>query len=179
MKKLIVVLAFFIGFNANAGLINVDISNPTVSVGGTTELSILGAGFDPFDTFEFQLEFDTSLFSIDLVSMVSDLGDASDFIFEVTEQSYGIALSFINFDLFTSSEFIAAKINLTAIAKGSTSFNLANVIVEDFYGQGPIDFDIDGQLPAGVDVTGAVPAPATLGLFAVALTAFAGFRRKA
>lgn len=177
MKKLIVALAFFIGFNANAGLISVEVDSPNVSVGGVTELTILGSGFDPFDTFSFELEFDTSLFSIDLASMVSDLGDASDFIFEVTEQSYGIALSFSNFALFSASDFVALHLNLIAIAQGSTSFSLVNVIVEDFFGQGPIDFD--SQSAPGVEVTAAVSAPATLTLFAVALFALAGFRRKA
>lgn len=179
MKKLIAVLTLFIGFSANAGLISVNLSDTSVAVGETTELSILGSGFEDFDTFYFELEYDTSLFSADLSSLVSDLQDASDFDFTFTQQVYGLALSFVNFALFEEADFNAATITLTALAQGSSSFDLVNVIVEDFFGAGAIDAQIDPQSPSSGEVTEAVSAPATLGLLAVALFGLVGLRRKA
>jgi len=180
MKKFIATLTLLIGFSANAGLISANLSNTSVAVGETTELSILGSGFEDFDTFYFELEFDTSLFSVDLSSLVSDLQDASDFDFAFTQESFGLALSFTNLSLFEVADFNAATVTLTALAEGVTSFNLVNILVDDFFGAGPITADVDPQSPSTVEVAAAaVPTPATLSLFAIAIFGLVGLRRKA
>jgi hypothetical protein len=172
MKKLIAALAFFVGFSANAGLISVAISDTDVAVGDALEVTVTGSGFDPIDFFSFELEYDTSLFMFDSLSLSGVLLDTSDFLYEVNEEFYGLAVTWFNIDFVAvDSPFVAAKFNLIAKAAGSTEFNLVNVFATE-------DAEVDPQSYAAANVS-AVPAPATLGLFGLALLGLISLRRKA
>ncbi|WP_158965819.1 PEP-CTERM sorting domain-containing protein [Paraglaciecola sp. L3A3] len=175
MRKLIVALALFVGLQANAGVISVELDADNVS--DVVEVTVLGSGFDAFDVLNLDLEFDTSLFSLDEFSLGGDLFAADSFGTFLSAQSFGAAFSFVSFDLFAGGDFTIAKFDLTAIGTGVSDFVLTNLLAENFFGAGPID-----AVQADVDVVASVsevPAPATLGLFAIVGLALFGFRRKA
>lgn len=174
MKKLIVALAFFIGFNANANLITVAVSENAVSVGDTIQVTVSANMLEDFDTLGFELEFDSAFEYVDS-TFYSDL-DYTGGVF-AGPQSYGFAFSFLDFFAASAGNYILAQFNLTATAGAYSGFDLVNVIAGLYdYSTGTIDnvvVQVDANSPSV-----AVSAPATLGLFAVALVAFAGFRRK-
>ena len=176
MKKIIAALAILVGFQTQAGIISVQV-DPSVSLGNTVEVTILGSAFDAFDTLSFELEFDTSVFTYDDTSLTGALLDASDFFYDVTEEFYGMAFYFLNDALIPSGDLILAKFNLLSVSQGSTDFSVVNIFAENFLDGLPVTADAGPT--ASAEVTNAVPVPATLGLFAVALLGFVRLRRKA
>ncbi|WP_158970445.1 hypothetical protein [Paraglaciecola sp. L3A3] len=182
MKKFIATLALFVGLQANAGIIGLELSDTNTNVGENVQVTLSGTGFDAFDTFNLEVEFDTSLFSFNPLSVGGDLFDAIPFIFEVTEQAYGIAISFIDFIPFVGGDFTIATFDLTAMAKGDTDFELANIEAYDYFA--PIDAAEEANLDVSIAIADSttsteVSAPATLGLFALATFGICALRRKA
>lgn len=172
MKKLIAALVFFIGFSAQAGVISIELDDTNVEVGDTTQMTVSGTGFSPFQSLDIQIEFDTNLFTFDAGSVGGDLFDALPILFSVTEQAYGVAISFLDFFDFTAPDFVVATFDLLAIADGTTDFELVKADAGDFFG--PVDAVADDT-----SVIAKVSAPATISLFAIAGLALFGFRRKA
>jgi hypothetical protein len=179
MKKLIAVLALFIGFTANANMISVLVDADALTLGETVEVTVMADITQDVDSFSFQLDFDTSLFSYDFASFYSDLEFFADFGLIQGPEDYGFSLALVNyFTVVPIGEYIAARFTLTAIAKGVSSFEIADVVA------GLYDFNEDDVLPVqfGVEQRNAsvgVPAPATLGMFAVAVFGLISLRRKA
>lgn len=166
MKKLLAALALFVGLNANAGVISVSVSNANVAVGDTVEVSIWAQDFEPLNYLYFELEYNVDLFAFVPASLTGVLSDSSDFLYTVDEYFYGLAASWDNDNNISEGNFLAAKFNLTAISQGYTDFSLVNVFAF-----------VDAE--AGQGASASVPAPATYGLFTLALFALVGLRRKA
>jgi hypothetical protein len=173
MKKLVAALTLFLGLQANAGVISIELSNDNVNVGDVVEVTVLGTGFDAFDTLNVDIEFDTGLFSVDELSLGGDLFAADPFASFFSAQAFGAAFSFLSFDLFAGGDFTIATFDVTAIAAGETEFLLTNILASDFL-LGPVD-----AVEADEDVIAEVSAPATLGLFVIALMGLCGLRRQA
>ena len=176
MKKFIAALAILVGLHANAGIISVNVE-PSVSLGNSLEVTLLGTAFDAFDTLSFALEFDTSLFSYDDTSLTGALYDASDFFYDVTEEFYGMQFTFINDSLVPAGDLVLAKFNLISLLPGNTDFSLVDIVAENFL-EGLIVDIVSGDVVSS-EVTAAVSAPASLGLFAIAMFGLVGLRRKA
>lgn len=166
MKNLLVLIAFFASFSLQASIISIETSETNVSVGDTVEISVVGTGLDPFDSLSFDVEFDTSLFSFNSLSQSSDLSDVFPLIFSVSSQSFGVAVSFLDFFEFTNSDFTAIKFEVTALAAGATDFLLVNSLSNIV-----IDTGVT-QIPVTVNEVDA-PATLILILFAV-LMVFCG-----
>ncbi|MDU0352579.1 hypothetical protein RS130_00435 [Paraglaciecola aquimarina] len=186
MKKLLVALACFVGFSAQAGMIDVELSDTNPGIGDTVQVSILGSGFDAFDTLTVDLEFDTHLFAIDNLNTfgeidpttvssdlaVAGLTSTGGFL-ALSAQTFGVALTFLDFDLFAGGDFTIASFSLTAITNGVSDFELANIIASDFF-LGPVSAEA-----SDTTVRAKVSAPTTLSLFVITGLALLGFRRKA
>lgn len=173
MKKLIAVLAFFVSLSANANIITVNLSETDVEVGDTVTVSLLADNFDYFDTFDFKFDFDTSIFSYDPTSLLSNVSAG---ILEVNQVANGMALTFVDFFTAYEGNLLLASFNLTVIGAGTSDFSFSDVYFEDAAFQSVLTVDSSSSASAEAN---AVSAPATLGLFAIALFALAGFRRKA
>lgn len=186
MKKLIAALVCFISFSAQAGVISVELSESNPIVGETVQVNILGSGFDAFDALNVDLEFDTSLFAVDNLDIFGDIDAttvgsdlavdgwaANGGFLALSAQTFGVALSFLDFDVFAGGDFTIASFSLTAIASGVSDFALINILADDFL-FGPVD-----AVASDVAVSAEVSAPATISLFAIAGLALFGFRRKA
>lgn len=170
-------LAFFVSLNTQAGVISVELSEQNLSAGDIVEVSILGTGFSEFDSLSVDLEFDTSLFSFDEFSLGGDLFNADPFGLIVSEQPFGVALTFLSFIPFIGGDFTIATFDLIAITGGETDFSLKNEIAGLF---DPILFDSVDVGATAVDskLVASVSAPATLGLFALAGLGLMSLRRK-
>ncbi|QHJ09995.1 hypothetical protein FX988_00204 [Paraglaciecola mesophila] len=137
MKKLIALITLFIGLQAQAGLISLELDSNDVSMGDTIELSIIGSGFSSFDSLSVNVEFDTALFELDESSLGGDLFDTSPFRFVVSSQIFGVALSYLDFAAFMGGDFVIARFNLTATALGQSSFLLSDMVAGEFF-SGPL-----------------------------------------
>lgn len=173
MKKLIAALTLLLSLQANAGVISIELNNDYVNVGDVVEVTVLATEFNAFDTLNVDIEFDTSLFSVDELSLGGDLFTADPFATFFSGQVFGAAFTFLSFDLFAGGDFTIATFDLTAIAAGGTEFLLTNILANDF-AFGPID-----AVAADQNVSVKVSAPATLGLFVLALMGLCGLRRQA
>ena len=170
MKKLIAALALFVGLNVNAGIISIETSDTNVDIGETVSVTLNATGFGDFDFFDFDFDFNTSIFSYDASTLMTDLDPFAGF-FVVSETANGMALSFG--DVFiVSGDFLLASFDLIVESAGATSFSMGDALFGDSFGD-----DLIPDVSAAQRVQASTPA--TLGLFAVAAFAFAGFRRKA
>ncbi|WP_299084493.1 hypothetical protein [uncultured Paraglaciecola sp.] len=174
MKKFIAVLTLFVGLSANAGLISIELSEPSVAVGETVSINLVATGFGEFDTFDLDFDFDTSVFNYDPTSLASDLDLG--ILFEVNQVGEGMALSFYDFSP-VNGDFLLASFDLVAVGEGQSTFAFSDVLFTDTL------FDTDlivdtSDIQTGEVVT-AVSAPATLGLFTISLLGLVGVRRKA
>jgi len=176
MKKLITALVFFIGLHAQAGLISVELDNINVNVGDVVGVTIVGTDFDAFDALNVDVEFDTTLFSLDELSLGGDLYDTADFTSFLSSQSFGAAFSFLDFAPFAGGDFIIATFNITALELGTSKFTLANISASDFF-SGAIDASASTDVVNGT-ISTSVPAPQSLALFALTLVGLFGFRQK-
>lgn len=176
MRKLIAVLMCVIGFHVQAGVISIALDDNELNVGDNTEVTVSGMTFDSFDSLDMRVEFDTSLFAFAPLSVGGDLFDTLPSIFTITEQVYGVAISFVDSFAFGASNFTVASFTLTALAVGDTGFELTNIVATDFI------FPVDA-VAADTDVTASITAvsvstPTTLGVFSLASLIFMGLRRK-
>ncbi|WP_440875080.1 PEP-CTERM sorting domain-containing protein [Thalassotalea sp. PLHSN55] len=182
MKKTIfIMIALTMSLSARAGLITLEVSDNNVSLGDTLQVSVIGSGFDFFDTLSLDVEFDTSLFSIDNVDIFGDISPAhvggdliaiNPFIFNLSAQSFGVALSFLDFIPFIGGDFVIATFDVTAVANGTSDFMLTNVLAADFIT--PVDATVSSQ-----QVNVSVPEPATLGMLFLAAIVMFGLRKRA
>jgi len=175
MKKLLATALLFIGFTASANVISIDVSETQVEVGEVVTVSITGSNFDFFDVFDLNFNFDTSLFSYDATTLDSGLPFAFDPIFPsltVSEQTFGLAISFLEFTGIAGSGLIAS-FDLTAIAQGISSFSFSDVLFSDTFLQTELDVDFSDAEQVKVS------APVTLGLFGLSALVMFGLRRNA
>lgn len=122
MKRIFTLLIFLIGFNANAGLISIDLSSNNVAQGDNITVTLSASNFASFDWFDMLLNFDTTQFSLDPLSVASDLNILDPFsIFEASQVSTGIAFSYLGFDSI-SGDFLLASFTLKSLKAGLTDF---------------------------------------------------------
>jgi hypothetical protein len=174
INKLIAVLAIFVGFQASANVIEIELDKTQVGPNEILNVNLVANFTDPVDEFDFDFLFDTSVFSFVDGSASTDLpNDGFDTIFSIAANPTGVGMGFIDFvGGFLDGEYFI-NFDLMADAAGDSSFDLAVNKLYSFYE------DQDYQLAAVEQKSATVSAPATLGLFVIALIAFAGFRRKA
>jgi hypothetical protein len=170
MKKLIAALALFVGLNVNAGIISIETSDTNVDIGETVSVTLNATGFGDFDFFGFDFNFNTSVFSYDASTLMTDLDPLS--IFEVNQVADGMAFSFTDV-IIVSGDLMLASFDLIALSAGATAFSIGDALFGDFFAG--TDLTVDTSAMQRVQVS----TPATLGIFAIAAFAFAGFRRKA
>ena len=189
MKKFIAMLTLLIGFNANAGLLNVDFSSNDVKVGETVSVTISAQDFDATDYFEFFLNFDTTMLGYDEVSLDSDLLEADESIdgfsgLDITPQFSELWLEYNNDDFSSDGSFMLASFDLIAVTEGATSFELSDFFNQEEYSAvyGVSDYEINyNGLNVGsssINVS-AVPEPSTVFMMMLAGFALVSSRRKA
>jgi hypothetical protein len=172
MKKFLIVTTLILSTvfsgNTKAGLITISTDQDNVAVGEMIELSLSATGFDAFDSFGINVDFNTSLFSFLPASFSSEL---SPFGMVSNQVSTGVAISFLDF-FPTSGDFLLGKFKLMALEAGSTDFEL---VVNEFSLSDPFNpFAIATPVNAGVSdpvpasVIG-VPEPTTFAIFALGM----------
>jgi hypothetical protein len=172
-NKLLAVLTLFVGFQVNANMIEIELDSTQVQPNDILSINLITNFTDPVDEFDFDFLFDTSVFSFVAGSESTDLpNDGFDAIFSIAGNATGLGLGFIDFSSFLSGEYFIS-FDLKANVAGASTFDLAVNTLYSFIA------DQDYQLAAVEQKSATVSAPATLGLFVIALIAFAGFRRKA
>jgi len=178
MKKFLIVATLILsatfGGNAKAGLITVSADQDNVSIGEMIELTLNATGFDAFDTFGINVDFDTSLFSFLPATFTSEL---STFGMLWNQVGSGVAIGFVDF-FPASGDFLLGKFKLVALEAGATNFNL---VVNEFSLSDPFDpFAI--ATPVNADVSRAafasVPEPGTLSIMFIALISLISLKRK-
>ncbi|MBA6353512.1 MULTISPECIES: PEP-CTERM sorting domain-containing protein [unclassified Colwellia] len=173
MKKLLIVATLILcatfGGNANAGLITLSADQSDVLVGEMMEITLNATGFDEFDVFSLNVDFDTSVFSFLPSTFTTEL--SRPFIMEFNQVGSGVAIGFVNFTP-SSGDFLLGKFTLQAIGAGTTDFSL---VVNEFTLSDPLDF-FAVATPVNADVLGRVsasvtdvPEPSTLAIFALGL----------
>lgn len=158
MKKFLMTLALMTTFNVSAGMIEVDVSDTSVAAGEAITVDIIATDFEPIDTFNFRLDLDTSIFSYEPASLVSDLHFSNFFgILEVNAFDGYIAFSFLDFDPILTPDFTLASFTLNTLAGGASDFSFSNA---EFYQGGVTPVNVVSTSAASVSVT-EVPEPAT------------------
>lgn len=158
MRKMITILVLLIGFNAHAGLIEIELSDGRVDVGERVEVRLIATDLDDFDAFGFNLHFDTSVLTLDLSTLDSDLFSSLTLfgVFEAIQLADGIAFGFSDFSPVSLGSFLLASFDLVAISEGRTSLSLANIAVnEPFPSSNTLNVD------SGAPSTVTVPEPST------------------
>ncbi|ALO35803.1 hypothetical protein CMT41_14555 [Colwellia sp. MT41] len=183
MKKFIAMLTLLIGFNANAGLLTIDISADEVSVGESVLVTISASNFDETDMFWFDFNFDNSVVSYDASSLSSGLTLADDNInfngLEVSAEDFGLAFNFFtdDFSIRAAGDFVLASFNLIAGSEGFTDFSIANFFNPSAFD----DYTIAFSGASSVNVSSAVAVSEPSAVFMMMLAGFAlvSSRRKA
>lgn len=153
MKKIIIMLALLVGFNANAGLIEIELSDNNVEVGERIEVQLIASNFDEFDIFGFNLQFDTSVFNFDESTLGSDLfGLLTVFgTFDGIQLSDGAGFLFADFSPVSVGDFLLASFDLVAVREGSTEISLANAeFFEPFPSSSSLSIDTNATASAKV-----------------------------
>ncbi len=149
-----------IGFNANAGLITMTVDEADVEVGSAVTVSLIATSFEEFDLFDFDFNFDDSLFTYDPLSLQSDLPlDDSGFGLGllVSALSDHLAMSFFGFTPFPGGDFLLAKFELIAQAPGKSDFYLAD---SSFFGSSGL-LIVDTSTTNSVEAATSVPEPSS------------------
>lgn len=181
MKKIFAMLAFLIGFNAQAGLITVELSSDEIDSADSVSVILKASDFDETDGFFFDFTFDNSILGYEASSLTSDL-----FIFDnqspfyglaVTEMASGLGFDFLT-DMFTPVEgdFTLASFTLTGLSAGTSLIGLV-----DFFSYGAFsDYDVEYTTFSSVTVNStSVPEPSSVILMLLAGVALVNGRRKA
>jgi hypothetical protein len=173
MKKLFTLFLLVLSLNVNAGIISLDVSDTDITNGEEVMVSILASDFAPTDTFNFDLVFDTSMFSYDDSSLTSDLFVSNSFsLFEVNAFDGFIAFSFLDFfDPISDTDFVLASFNLTALTEGNSDFMFENVeFYAPFDGGDAILLPVSSNSDINIQASAAsVPEPSTWVLVVFAL----------
>jgi hypothetical protein len=179
MKKFIAMLTLLIGFNANAGLLTIDLSTDEVAIGDSVLVTINASGFAETDNFWFDFGFDNSVMSYDASSLSSGLtlaDDTNDFTgLEVRAVDSILEMEFASDDtsIMATGDFVLASFNFIAQVAGSASLSMA-----DFYGPGDYTISFSGADSVNVNAV-AVPEPSTVFMMMLAGFALVSSRRKA
>jgi len=187
MKKFIAMLTLLIGFNANAGLLTIDLSSDKVSVGDSVSVTISASDFDESDMFGFDFNFDTSIMSYEQSTLSSGLAlfDADFGMFdglEVASETFGLAFDFSSFDpaLNASGDFVLASFDLVANAAGFTDFSVFDLAVYNFFEEtDPYTVAFSGADSVNVTSSVAVSEPSAAFMMMLAGFALVSSRRKA
>ena len=146
-------------------MITILVDQNNVEVGETIEVTLNATGFDQFDFFDLNLNFDTALFSFIPLSFSSDLPTLA---MAWDQVSNGVAISFLDF-FPSSGDFVLGQFELTAISTGVSNFSL---VVNEFALSDPIDIfapptivnaEVSGQVSASV------PEPSALSVMLIGL----------
>jgi hypothetical protein len=186
MKKFIAMLTLLIGFNANAGLLTIDLSTDEVAIGDSVLVTINATGFDEADMFGFDFGFDNSVMSYDANSLSSDLALFDNGLgmfdgLEVASETFGLAFDFTTFDpaLNAAGDFVLASFNLIAGSEGLTNFSVFDLAVYNNYEEtDPYTIAFSGADSVNVNAV-AVPEPSTVLMMMLAGFALVSSRRKA
>jgi len=179
MKKFIAMLTLLIGFNANAGLLTIDLSADEVSVGESVLVTINAQDFDSTDYFSFDFNFDPVM-AYDDSSLSSDLTLANnDPMFNglsALVEDYGLFFEFATDASWAEGNFVIASFNLIADSEGFTDLSIA-----DFFNPSAFDdYTIAFSGASSVNVSSSsIPEPSSMALLMLAGFAFANSRRKA
>lgn len=186
MKRLIAALTLFVGLSAQASWLSVWVSDTNVAVGESFDVVVTADMSAPFSFLSFQLDYDISLFEVatGFSSAFSSLVPEP-FYLETQFTDFGFALYF-DYDPFDGlelpvGEYEAARFTLTAKTASPefATFSFADGIYAPVASNAAFEeLDISPD-PLNGSASVAVPAPATLGLFAMALFGLVGLRRKA
>lgn len=157
MKKLILIVMVFFTFQANAGLIKIEVDKHDVQIGESVWVTVTMQDFELFDVASLLLRFNTSLLSLDGQSVTSGLMDG---ILEVNQVSAGIAVSYLDF-FGISGDFSLVSFSLTALTSGITSVLADDIEFYAPFAQDPLT-RIE-TMPAALQVINAnqVPEPAS------------------
>ncbi len=167
MKKIIALVTFILSFNAHAGLISINLSDTEVVIGEKIQVDIIANDITT-DLFNFDLNFDTSLFSYDSTSFNSDITPLDPFSYAVTEFPSGLTFSYFGIfepilTIADASNFVLASFELTASAVGTSNFSFSNI---EFYE--PFAFNLSDIDSDSMSIT-SVPEPQTVILFGLAI----------
>lgn len=168
--KPIMLMMLLVGFNAKAGLIEIDVDQNEVSAGSSVTVSLIATGFDEFDLFDLDFVFDNSLFTYDNGSLQSDLPlDDGLFVLGLLATPVGdhLALSFFDFIPFVGGDFLLAKFDLVSSGKGVSDFSFANVSFDNLFG--PLTVVNSSVQQVRVNGSTAVPEPATWALLVLSM----------
>jgi hypothetical protein len=174
MKKFIAMLTLLIGFNANAGLLTIDLSSDDVAVGDSVLVTINASDFDETDYFSFDFNFDSPVMSFADYSLSSDLTLAdNDPMFNglsTLDEDYGLFFEFAADDgTFAEGNFVLASFNLTANTAGFTDISIA-----DFFNPSAFDdYTIAFSGADSVNVSDAVAVSEPSAAFMMMLAGFA------
>jgi hypothetical protein len=180
ISKIIAVFAIFVGLQASANVIEIELDKTQVGPGEILNVNLVATFTDPVDEFNFDFLFATDIFSFVTGTETTNLpNDGSDAIFEIADNLIGVGLGFIDFSGgFLDGEYFI-NFDLMANLAGESSFDLVVNTLYSYFEDQDYQLETVEQKSATVPEPVTVSAPATLGLFAIALFAFAGFRRKA
>lgn len=186
MKKFIAMLTLLIGFNANAGLLTIDISSDDVSVGDSVVVTISASNFDDSDMFWFDFNFNNSIMSFNdssLSSYLTLVDDNADFNgLAVTPEDYGLEFYFSTDDflLNASGDFVLASFNLLADAAGVVDFSIFGLSVYgEFEETDPYTVAFTGSDSVNVSANSvSVSEPSTVFMMMFASLALVSARRQ-
>jgi len=182
MRKLITLITFILAFNANAGVINIDIAETTINNGDSIAVTISAQDFDETDMFGFNFEYDNSIFSYIASSLSSDLDifDNQDpwLGLEVAEWGFGLSFDFVGeMSAPVDGNFAIANFNLMSTNEGSSTFN-----VNDFFSFGAFDdYSVTFSNSNAVTVASApqaVPEPSSIAIMMIGFIALFTSRKK-
>jgi hypothetical protein len=187
MKNMILGLFLLFSVSAHAGLIDITVSADVASINDTVTVDIVGSGFADFDFFNFDVLFDTSVFSFDPSAIVTDLPLAAISIFglqPIAVPTVGANFSFFDLLPFTAGAF-SISFDLTVVGAGVSDFLLSTGLVgQGFSIADPLD---PSAAPTALvlninqttdQVTASdVPEPTSIMMFALAMVGFICYRK--
>ncbi|KGJ88982.1 PEP-CTERM domain protein [Colwellia psychrerythraea] len=180
MKKFIAMLTLLIGFNANAGLLTIDLSADEVSVGESVLVTINAQDFDATDYFSFDFNFNSAVMSYDDSSLTSELTLAdNDPMFNglsAMVENYGVFFEFATDASWAEGNFVLASFNLIADSEGFTDFSITDFFNPSTFDDYTIAFS--GASSVNVNPAVAVSEPSAAFMMMLAGFALVSSRRK-
>ncbi len=180
MKQLIFILALLFSLQAHAGLISIDVTNNNVSQGQSITVNLQAKNFAAFDSFDFDFQFNNSLFAFDATTFSSDLTTLNPLQFVATENRNGVSIAFVDFFPVSTTDFLLASFDLTAVAVGNSNFSLGNATFSllDTFTLNTSILAIDTSAVASATVLNKVTEPSTWLMLLLALAILTVLPRK-